>query len=128
MHAKLVQIGPFSRREALAFLTARLFEDTAQRNGALDLAEALDCLPIALAQAAALIADCQHRLPRVPRPVRRARQAMGIGPDAGYAATVAVTWSLSLDRSDQLLPTGAGPAAAGHAGDARRRTASRPPC
>ena len=56
-HAKLVQVGPYSRREALGFLTARLFEDTAQRNGALDLAEALDCLPIALAQAAALIAD-----------------------------------------------------------------------
>jgi tetratricopeptide (TPR) repeat protein len=105
LQAKLVQISPFSRREALAFLTARLFEDTAQRNGALDLAEALGCLPIALSQAAALIADARIDCRHYRGQFGERQQAMGIGPDSGYAATVAVTWSLALDRSDQLLPT-----------------------
>jgi tetratricopeptide (TPR) repeat protein len=105
LQAKLVQISPFSRREALAFLTTRLFEDTAQRNGALDLAEALGCLPIALSQAAALIADATIDCRQYHGQFDERWQAMGIGPDSGYAATVAVTWSLALDRSDQLLPS-----------------------
>jgi tetratricopeptide (TPR) repeat protein len=104
-HAKLIQIGPFSRREALSFLTARLYEDTAQRNGALDLAEALDCLPVGLAQAAALIADCRIDCRDYRGQFADRRQAMGIPPDSGHAATVAVTWSLALDRTDQLLPS-----------------------
>jgi tetratricopeptide (TPR) repeat protein len=103
-HASLVQVGTFSRREALSFLTTRLVEDTAQRNGALDLAEDLDCLPIALGQAAAVIADCHIDCLDYRRQYAERRQAMGIGQDAGHAGTVAVTWSLSLDRADQLLP------------------------
>jgi tetratricopeptide (TPR) repeat protein len=105
LHAELVQVSPFSRREALAFLTTHLFEDTAQRNGALDLAEALGCLPIALAQAAALIADARIDCRQYHGQFGERQHAMGIGPDSGNAATVAVTWSLALDRTDQLLPT-----------------------
>jgi tetratricopeptide (TPR) repeat protein len=106
LHAKLVQIGPFSRREALAFLTARLTEDAGQRNGALDLAQALGCLPIALAQAAALIADARIDCREYHRQFSERQHAMGIGPDSGYAATVAVTWSLALDQADQQLSAG----------------------
>jgi tetratricopeptide (TPR) repeat protein len=104
-HARLIQIGPFSRREALSFLTTRLYEDTAQRNGALDLAQDVGCLPIALDQAAALIADrrIDCRVYRGQFGERRAE--MGIPPDSSDAATVAVTWSLALDRTDQLLPS-----------------------
>src|ERR1700733_7331868 len=105
LHAKLVEVSPFSRREALAFLTTCLFEDTAQRNGALDLAEAMGCLPIAVAQAAALIADARIDCRQYHGQFGERQHAMGIGPDSGYAATVAVTWSLALDRTDQLLPT-----------------------
>jgi tetratricopeptide (TPR) repeat protein len=104
-HARLVQVGPYSRREALGFLTARLFEDTAQRNGALDLAETLNCLPIALAQAGAVISDRRIDCRDYRGQYSERRQAMGIGPDAGSAGAVAVTWSLSLDRTDQLLPS-----------------------
>ena len=104
-HAKLIQIGPFSRREALSFLTARLYEDTAERNGALDLAEALGCLPIALSQAAELIDDSHIDCRDYRTRYSDRRQAMGIGLDSGYAATVAVTWSLALDRTDELLPS-----------------------
>jgi tetratricopeptide (TPR) repeat protein len=105
LHARLVQVGGFSRREALGFLTTRLFEDTAQRNGALDLAQALGCLPIALAQAGALIADARIDCRQYQGQFADRQQAMGIGPDRGHASTVAVTWSLALDRTDQLLPT-----------------------
>jgi tetratricopeptide (TPR) repeat protein len=104
LHARLVHVGAFSRREALAFLTARLFEDTAQRNGALDLAQALGCLPIALSQAAALVADARIDCREYQARFAGRQQALGIGPDSGHAATVAVTWSLALDRTDQLLP------------------------
>jgi tetratricopeptide (TPR) repeat protein len=104
LHAKLVEVSPFSRREALAFLTTRLFDDTAQRNGALDLAQALGCLPIAVAQAAALIADARIDCRQYHGQFGERQHAMGIGLDRGYAATVAVTWSLALDRTDQLLP------------------------
>jgi tetratricopeptide (TPR) repeat protein len=104
-HAKLIQTGPFSRREALSYLTARLYDDPAERNGALDLAEALGCLPIALAQGAAFVTDTHIDCRDYRGQFSDRRQAMGIGLDSGYAATVAVTWSLALDRADQLLPS-----------------------
>jgi tetratricopeptide (TPR) repeat protein len=99
--ARLIEVGPFSKREALAFLTARLFEDTAQRNGAVDLAETLGCLPIALAQAAALVADCRIDCREYRRAYGERQAAMGLG-GGGPAATIAVTWSLALDRADGL--------------------------
>jgi tetratricopeptide (TPR) repeat protein len=104
-HAKLVQVGPYSRREALAYLTARLFEDTAQRNGALDLAEVLDRLPIALAHAAALIADCRIDGRDYQTQYDERRRAMGLGSHSTPTSIVAVTWSLALERSDQVLPS-----------------------
>jgi hypothetical protein len=101
---RLVPAGPFSRREALSFLRARLPEDNALHSGALDLAETVGCLPIALAQASDLIAnsriDCREYQDRFGERQR----AMGISPGSGPAATVAVTWSLALDRADELLP------------------------
>ncbi|HEY1618657.1 MAG TPA: tetratricopeptide repeat protein [Streptosporangiaceae bacterium] len=103
--ARLIQVGPFSRREALAFLTARLFEDTAQRNGAVDLAATLGCLPIALAQAGTLVVDCRIDCLEYRRVYGERQAAMGISAGGGPAASVAVTWSLALDRADQLLPS-----------------------
>lgn len=102
---RVVQVGPFSRREAMSYLTARLLEDTAQRNGALDLAETIGCLPVALSQAADLISDSRIDCREYRRRYADRRTAMGIDPDGGPAATVAVTWSLALDRTDQVLPS-----------------------
>jgi hypothetical protein len=108
LHAELIRVGPFSRRESLAFLTARLAQDAGQRNGALDLAESLGCLPMAVSQAGALIADRRIDCRQYDGEFSDRRQAMGISPGAGPAATVAVTWSLALDRTDALLPTALG--------------------
>ena len=67
---RIAQVGVFTRREALNYLTARLSEDPDQRIGALDVAEDLGYLPLALAHAAAAMADRRLGLPRVPDPVR----------------------------------------------------------
>jgi tetratricopeptide (TPR) repeat protein len=103
---RVVQIGVFSRREALNYLTASLYHNPDQRIEALDLAEDLRCLPLALAQAAALMADrglgCRDYRARFAERKRRLP-----GPAAGtYSAITAVAWSLSLDYADQLPPAG----------------------
>jgi hypothetical protein len=54
---RVVEVGPFSRRESLNYLSTKLHEDPDQWIGALDLALDLGFLPIALAQAGALMAD-----------------------------------------------------------------------
>jgi tetratricopeptide (TPR) repeat protein len=98
----VIQVGEFSPREALSYLAARLYQDTDQRIGMVDLAEDLACLPVALGQAASLIADtrincrdyCQSFADRKPRVA-----AAGAGD---HEAIVSATWSLSLDRADQL--------------------------
>ena len=103
---RIAQIGVFSRREALNYLTASLYDNPDQRIEALDLAEDLRCLPLALAQATALMADCglDCRGYRTRFAERKRRLA---GPAAGsYSAITAVTWSLSLDYADQLPPAG----------------------
>jgi tetratricopeptide (TPR) repeat protein len=103
---RVVQIGAFSRREALNYLTASLYDQPGQRIEALDLAEDLHCLPLALAQAAALMSgyglDCRaYRARFADRKRRLAGQATG-----SYSSIAAVTWSLSLDYADQLPPAG----------------------
>ena len=102
----IAQIGGFSRREALNYLTASLYDNPDQRIEALDLAEDLRCLPLALAQAATLMADSglDCRDYRTQFAERKRRLA---GPAAGsYSAITVVTWSLSLDYADQLPPAG----------------------
>jgi tetratricopeptide (TPR) repeat protein len=103
---RVVQIGAFSRREALSYLTASLYDDPDQRIEALDLAEDLCCLPLALGQAAALMTDqgldCRaYRAQFASRKRRLADPAAGI-----YSSTTVTTWSLSLDYADQLPPAG----------------------
>ena len=54
---RVFPVGFFSVREALGCLTERLSVNPAQRHGAIDLIEALGREPLALAQAAAVIAN-----------------------------------------------------------------------
>jgi tetratricopeptide (TPR) repeat protein len=104
-YTRLVQVGPYSPREALGFLSTRLFEDAAQRNGAVDLAASLECLPLALTQAAALVADSHIDCRDYRQRYDERRKAMGLESHSTHQGTVAVTWSLALDRTDQLLPS-----------------------
>ena len=96
----------FSRREALSYLTASLYDDPDQRIEALDLAEDLRCLPLALAQAAALMADrgLDCRSYRAWFAERKRRLPGSVA--GSYSSIATVTWSLSLDYADQLPPAG----------------------
>jgi tetratricopeptide (TPR) repeat protein len=103
---KILQVGVFSRREALNYLTAKLYSDPDQRVEALDLAADLGCLPLALALAADTIADsplsCRdYRVQFADR-----KQRIILETADGYAAIAATAWSLALDRADQLAPAG----------------------
>jgi len=105
-NARIAHVGVFTRREALNYLTARLSEDPDQRIGALDVAEDLGYLPLALAQAAATMAerrlDCrEYRIRFADRKQRLSGPAV-----SGYGLTVAATWSLATDCADQLAPVG----------------------
>jgi tetratricopeptide (TPR) repeat protein len=103
---RILEVGGFSPREALGYLAARLREDAGMRAGALDLATDLGFLPLALAQAAAVIADsktdCRSYRARLADRTRQLPLA-GASPDA---TAVAAAWSLSLDRAHYLSPRG----------------------
>jgi tetratricopeptide (TPR) repeat protein len=103
-------VGPFSPREALGYLTARLSEP-GMRAGALDLASDLGCLPLSLTMASAVVADSATDCRRYREQLAaRMRQVSGAGT-ADHLRTVAATWSLSLDRADAIAP----PRTAGYA-------------
>jgi len=103
---RTIPVGPFTVREALSYLAARLHDDPGQRAEALDLATDLGGHPLALAQATAMMidtgADCRdYRLWFADRR-RWLTDAMPGEPPS----TAEVTWSLSIERASQLRPAG----------------------
>ena len=103
---RIVPVGGFSRREALSYLSAGLADYTDQRIEALDLGKDLDGLPIALAQAAAVInanrLSCQEYRARLSE----RREHMSGRPVDGVSPAVLATWSLAAECADQLAPAG----------------------
>ncbi|MBO0818430.1 MAG: Kinesin light chain 2, partial [Actinobacteria bacterium] len=103
---RAVPVGPFSPREALGYLSTKLQNDPDQWIGALDLAGDLGYLPIALAQAAALMADtgldCREYRARIADRMKRLTGA----PAGAYPSIVASTWSLGTEMAEQIPPAG----------------------
>ncbi len=100
---RVFPIGFFSVREALGCLTERLSVDAAQRQGAIDLIEALGREPLALAQAVAVIANSNLACRDYRGYFARRRQQIGVA--AGEVPSAAsVTWTLSLGQAETLLP------------------------
>ncbi|MEU1402441.1 tetratricopeptide repeat protein [Streptomyces sp. NPDC005728] len=110
---RLVPVGLFTPEEAAAYLTARLGPDRDEPAEHIRaLAEDLGHLPLALAQAAAYMADrgldcAAYRV----RFADRRRSLADVLPETGalpddQRRTVAVTWSLSIELADQLRPAG----------------------
>ena len=99
----VLPIGAFSSHEALTYLMARLSSDPDQRIGAVDLLEDLGREPLALAQASATISNsgltCRDYRDLFARRKDQIAQALGGEPSAK-----AVTWTLSVEQADQLLP------------------------
>ena len=101
--ARVLSVGFFSPREALSYLTSGLTADPDQRVGAIDLVEAIGCEPLALAQARAVIAtsglSCQDYRGYFLRRREQLAETAGASPSAA-----SVTWTLSVEQADQLLP------------------------
>ena len=96
--AQTIPVGFFSVREALGCLTERLSVNPAQRQGAIDLIEALGREPLALAQAAAVIANSALACRDYRDYFVRRRQQIGVA--AGEVPSAAsVTWTLSLGQT-----------------------------
>jgi len=84
------------------YLTERLSANPAQRHGAMELADELRCEPLALAQAASVVASSTLACRDYRDYFARTRQQMGADPDEVPAAEV--TWTLSLGQAESLLP------------------------
>jgi len=116
----MVDVGLFTPAVASAYLTQKLTPHTSGGGGALvgaaELAAELDYLPLALAQAAAYILDRGLGCPTYRRRLAdRRRQLPDLLPEPAalpddHHASLAVTWSLSVEQANQLQPRGvAGP-------------------
>ena len=98
---RIVELGPFSLREAIGYLSGRLAADPDKRHGVIELAQDLDSEPVALAQAAAVIANtpvsCREYRAHFVRKREQLAQSSSARPPAA-----AVTWTFSLGRAEQL--------------------------
>jgi hypothetical protein len=101
----------FTPDEAVSYLNNRLDRNSRLLDGAANLAAELGYLPLALAQAAAYILDqpgltCNGYLQLLnDRAIKLAELTSDAIPD-GYRASVAATWSLSIDLADAYEPRG----------------------
>jgi len=101
---RVVPVSGLSRREALSYLSSRLTDHPDQRIEALDLAEDLDGLPLALAQATAVMNARQIGCREYRTMLAERRRHMS---DAeGVSAAVLATWSLGAECAHDLPPAG----------------------
>jgi tetratricopeptide (TPR) repeat protein len=100
---QVIPVGFFSVREALNCLTERLSVNPIQRQGAIDLIEALGREPLALAQAASVVANSTLACRDYRDYFARRRQQIGVAAGEVPSAA-AVTWTLSLGQAESLLP------------------------
>lgn len=107
--ALCLEIGPFSRRDAMSYLVGRLSADPEQRRGAIDLIEDLDFQPLALTQASAVIANSWTTCAdyREYFGSRQNQLADLADSAAGRPAAAAVTWVIAVEQAELMLPGGA---------------------
>ncbi|MEV7046719.1 tetratricopeptide repeat protein [Amycolatopsis sp. NPDC051061] len=108
----LINVDVFTQPEAEAYLHAALADQPHLAVGAAELATELGCLPLALAQAGAYMLDrglscTDYRARWTDR--RRSLASLLPEPDGlpdEHRATVATTWSLSIEQANRLEPSG----------------------
>jgi tetratricopeptide (TPR) repeat protein len=106
VRATAYAVPGFSRREAVGYLNTRLVGFPDQRIEALDLAEDIGGLPLAIAQAAAVIivAEGTCREYRAEYAQRlRANAATAIN---GCPPSLQATWSIAVEYAHEVPPTG----------------------
>jgi NB-ARC domain-containing protein/tetratricopeptide repeat protein len=103
---RVIEVEPFTLDEATTFMTQRL---RGQADGAAGLAEAMGCLPLALAHAAAFIEYRRDLTCATYQELFEDRRRMLSSlrprclPD-GHRETIATTWSLSIEHANRLSP------------------------
>ena len=102
--ANVLPIGPLSQREALGYLMGRLTADLDQRLGALDLVKDLECEPLALADASAVISESTLTCRDYRGYFARRRDQLAEG---GAIAPAGVTWTFGFEQAGRLSPDGA---------------------
>ncbi|MFV5992195.1 NB-ARC domain-containing protein [Streptomyces sp. NPDC056231] len=109
---RLVEVGVFTPDEAVAYLTDVLAASGRNESDTelAALGADLGCLPLALSQAAAYIADAGIRVSAYREQLaRQVRRLEDLSPDAlpdDQPDTMAAAWSLSVEYADQLRPAG----------------------
>jgi hypothetical protein len=108
----LVEVGLYTPAEAASYLRDKLGDAPGRLVGAEALAADVGFLPLALAQAAAYIADrnidcIKYR----SRFADQRRRLVDMSPEPGalpddYGTPVAATWALSVEAADRLAPAG----------------------
>jgi hypothetical protein len=110
----VIQVGPFTPTEATRYLATRLTSHS-RREPAEELAglaQDLGNLPLALAQAAAYLLDLGLEVAGYRRRLADRRRSLAeLVPDESglpddQHASLAATWSLSIERADRLHPVG----------------------
>ena len=103
---RIAPVGGFSRREVLAYLSARLTDYPDQRADALDLGADLDGLPLGLAQAAAVMTVDRVSCREYRARFGERREHMSALRVDGVSPAVLATWSLAAESAHQLPPVG----------------------
>lgn len=105
VRSRALPVPMFSTREAMSYLHGRLTTDPDHRTGSLDLIADLGCEPAALSQATAVMiasgAGCREYAEYFAEQRQRVRAATG-----GELPAATVTWMLSADYAEELLPGG----------------------
>jgi hypothetical protein len=109
---RVIEVDIFTAEQAAAYLRDKLAAQPQPLDQVDELAADLGFLPLALAQAAAYILDRGASMTCARYRRRLADQRRGLAdlaphalPDQ-YQAAVGATWSLSIERADQLAPVG----------------------
>jgi NB-ARC domain len=117
---RLIRVDLFTPSEALAYLQQKITNNHAGRlDEAQDLADDLGRIPLALAQAAAFIENHNETCAGYRKLLRATWGTAGqygnvrprrlgeiVEPTDDYAATVAATWSISVQLADRFPPQG----------------------
>lgn len=96
----------FSRREALAYLSNRLTSFPDQRIEALDLAEDLGRLPVALAQAAGVVSVSEATCREYRAALAQRLSAIAGTSADGCPPSLLAAWSLAVEQAHKLAPAG----------------------
>ncbi|GAA0503385.1 hypothetical protein GCM10011581_26530 [Saccharopolyspora subtropica] len=109
---RMIDVGVFTPDEANAYLRAKLADEPSLLEGASELAEELGYLPLALAQVSAYMQDRALSCAEYQRRLTsRRHQLASLLPEPQslpdqHHATVAATWSLSVELANELRPAG----------------------